>query len=71
MIYKFEYKTDTDRQNVVTANATKFLVEEQNIAEGSFLIFSDISTLEGQVAELKVGQEATNAMVDFLAMTMM
>ena len=38
---KIEYYTDQERQQVLEANADLILVEEQNITEGNFLIFSD------------------------------
>lgn len=42
MNYKFEYKSQDERQNILNQNTDKFLIEEQNIAEGNFLIFSDV-----------------------------
>lgn len=39
---KIEYKDAIERQNIIEENAHLILIEEQNIFEGNFLIFSDI-----------------------------
>jgi len=52
MNYKIEYINETDRQTIIDANNTKILIEEQNIIEGNFLIFSDVKPLENQLIEL-------------------
>lgn len=41
MIYKYQYEKDNERQELLNSNEDKFLIEEQNIMEGNFLIFSD------------------------------
>lgn len=41
MNYKFQYNNDTDRENIILNNNEKILIEQQNISEGNFLIFSD------------------------------
>lgn len=43
MIYKFQY-TD-NREQIVLDNADKFLIEDQNLFEGKFLIFSDVKLI--------------------------
>jgi hypothetical protein len=61
MIYKYEYKTDGERSSLITANAYKTLIEEQNITSGNFLIFSDQkiegtalqNVQEGKIAQIK------------------
>lgn len=40
MIYKFEYTTQKDRERVIQENKHMILVEEMNITEGNFLVFS-------------------------------
>lgn len=57
MDYKYQYKDDTERQSILNKNKNKYLIEEQNITEGNFLIFSDIKPLENQLQELN---NATN-----------
>lgn len=42
MIYKYQYANDAERKALITNNATKRLLEEQNILEGNFLIFTDV-----------------------------
>lgn len=41
MTYKFQYSDAGDRQSIIDANNDKILVEEQNLFEGNFLVFSD------------------------------
>ena len=53
MLYKIEYIDIADRQIKVVENKNKILIEEQNIKEGNFLIFSDVNPLENQLIELK------------------
>lgn len=41
--YKYEYTDQTtDRQNILDSHKDLILIEEQNITEGNFLIFTDI-----------------------------
>lgn len=42
MLYKYEYSTEQERHSILDANTDKFLIEEQNITEGNFLIFSAV-----------------------------
>jgi hypothetical protein len=37
----FQYKDAVERAAIVSQNTDKFLIEEQNIIEGNFLIFTD------------------------------
>lgn len=53
MTTKIQYTDQADRQAKIDANKGKILIEEQNIIEGNFLIFSDTPRLEDQVAQLK------------------
>lgn len=53
MITKIQYTDSTDRQAKLTANADKFLIEEQNITEGNFLIFTDIEPVDSKVTGLQ------------------
>lgn len=57
MQYKYEYKNDIERKAIIDNNKDKYLIEEQNITEGNFLVFSDIKPLEYQLQELN---NATN-----------
>lgn len=53
ILFKIQYTNQTDRQTIIEANVDKILIEEQNITEGNFLIFSDTPRLEEQVVQLK------------------
>lgn len=53
MLYKFQYTSDAEKQTLIANNADKIIVEEQNITEGNFLIFSDGPRLEEQLSQLK------------------
>lgn len=56
MQYKFQYQNDTDRINIINQNKDKILIEEQNITEGNFLIFSDIKPIDNQLNDLQNNQ---------------
>ncbi|MDP4158146.1 MAG: hypothetical protein Q8911_00070 [Bacillota bacterium] len=59
MLYKYQYTNSTDRQQIIDGNANKSLIEEDNIADGNFLVFSD-QVIEGGdlgvVKSLKISQ---------------
>lgn len=38
---KVQYKTREEREQILANNVGLYLIEEQNITEGNFLIFSD------------------------------
>lgn len=38
---KVQYKTPEEREQILANNIGLYLIEEQNITEGNFLIFSD------------------------------
>lgn len=42
MKQKFQYISQAERDSLIRQNANLFMVEEQNISEGNFLIFSDV-----------------------------
>jgi hypothetical protein len=52
MNYKYQYIDDASRAALITANSDKVLIEEDNITEGNFLIFSDVVPLENQLQNL-------------------
>lgn len=54
MKFKYEYFNDEDRQSIIVKNSDKYIIEEQNITEGNFLIFTDVKPIEIEVKELKV-----------------
>lgn len=68
MTYKFQYTTDEEKTNIIKQNKEKILIEEQNITEGNFLIFSDVKPLENQISELQDNQLILmNAIADLYA----
>ncbi|WP_373845283.1 hypothetical protein [Clostridium sp.] len=56
MTYTCEYTTQEGRTNILAQHKDKILIEEKNIKEGNFLIFSDVKPLENQVADLQQNQ---------------
>lgn len=46
MLKKVQYQTVEERANIIEQNKNLLLVEEQNITEGNFLIFTDTPPLE-------------------------
>ncbi|MDO6355104.1 hypothetical protein Q3V94_08435 [Caloramator sp. CAR-1] len=41
MIKKFQYTTKEERERIIQENQNLVLIEEQNIIDGNFLLFSD------------------------------
>lgn len=41
MLLKIEYHSEEEREAILQENSRKYLIEEQNIVSGNFLIFSD------------------------------
>lgn len=77
MLYKLQYNSSSERENILTANANLFLVEEQNISEGNFLIFSDVpveketiyvNVPEKEFTDLKNKLATSQEAIDFLLM---
>lgn len=60
MIYKYEYTTQEERENIINNNQDKYLIEEKNIREGNFLIFTDIKPIEVEIEDLKGRQDITD-----------
>lgn len=75
MIKTVEYFTEQERVNALEQNSHLFWIEEKNIIEGNFLVFSDtpleppeppkiyINIPEEQFNSLKQRQDATDNMV--------
>jgi hypothetical protein len=57
VIVKIPYINNTDRERIIAENQEKYLIEEQNITEGNFLIFSDeIPIYEAITLNTKIAQ---------------
>ena len=41
MDYKFQYINETQREAIIQENSHRYLVEEQEWIDGTFLVFSD------------------------------
>lgn len=46
MIKKVQYQTGEERATIIEQNSHLFLIEEQNVTEGDFLIFTDTPPIE-------------------------
>jgi hypothetical protein len=53
MLTKIQYSDLVERQLKIDENKDKMLIEEQNITEGNFLIFTDIKPIENQLNDIK------------------
>ena len=49
---KIQFTDYADRQVKINDNTDKILIQEQNLIEGNFLIFSDVKPLEMQLTDL-------------------
>ncbi|MGM0971695.1 MAG: hypothetical protein ACQEW2_02425 [Bacillota bacterium] len=78
MLIKLQYKTDEERKSLIDSHSNLYLIEEQNIIEGNFLIFSENKPPEKEILYVNVPQqdfenlktkiETTQEAVDFLLM---
>ncbi|MCI1615971.1 hypothetical protein [Heyndrickxia oleronia] len=66
MEYKFQYSTPQERERILEDNASKILIEEQNIAEGNFLIFSD-APIEKEVEFVNIPQSEIDSIKQSIA----
>jgi hypothetical protein len=76
MRYRYQYADEEDKQSLIDAHADKYLIEQQNITEGDFLVFSDeplvyrpplsemVETLEGEAAMLALELVDTQIRLD-------
>lgn len=53
MVTRIQYIDQKDRQNILENNKDKVLIQEDNIIEGNFLIFSDTPRIEEQITSIK------------------
>ncbi|WP_214684653.1 hypothetical protein [Exiguobacterium sp. s155] len=44
MFHKFQYRDEQERRDLIERHPNLFLIEEQNVEEGNFLIFSEKPT---------------------------
>lgn len=49
MFYQFEYSDEAERFALLEAHADKYIVEERNITEGNFLVFTDVQPFHLEV----------------------
>jgi hypothetical protein len=68
MIKKVQYTSLTERESIITENANLTLIEEMNITEGNFLIFSDYQLtptteqqLSSEIEKVRLEQAQANA----------
>lgn len=66
MLYKYQYETEEEKQDILSANTDKRLIEVQNITEGNFLIFSD-QPIEKEVVYINVPQNEIEALKQSIA----
>jgi hypothetical protein len=77
MITKIQYSNISERNTIIEENSNLILVEEQNIKEGNFLMFSDvpvereiifINAPKEEFDNFKTQLEASQEAIDFLLM---
>lgn len=56
MNYKMQYVDNTDRQRILDDTTDKKLIEEQNLTDGNFLVFTDDVISQPSLSELKDNQ---------------
>lgn len=68
LLTKVEYFNAEDRKTLISKHKDKFLIEEHNIKEGNFLIFTDVKPVDLELQELKSQLQVTQEAIDFLIM---
>ena len=78
MIYKFEFNSKEEKHGIEKNNSDKYLIEEQYLIDGNFLVYTDelgdfemiqekISILEAEnkilKQELSITQDAVNELI--------
>ncbi len=53
MIKKIQYTTSDERQTIIDQNKELFLIEEQNISDGNFLIFDESRPIQYQLRTIE------------------
>lgn len=71
MKYKFEFRDEESKSQLITEHSDKMLIEEQNITEGNFLIFEDSTSVSVEIDTLKSQLQTTQDAVDFLLLNQM
>lgn len=73
MEFKYQYKDENERNYLLESNKGKYLVSEQILFEGNFLVFSDVKPVEVEIEELKqenkllkAQNNATSERADFI-----
>lgn len=68
MKYIYEYENTTQRTNIISNNKDKYLIEERNVIDGNFLIFSTTKPLIEELEEIKNRAAATEDAIIALMM---
>lgn len=70
MIYKFEFNSKEEKYEIEKNNSDKYLIEEQYLIEGNFLVYTDELS---EIEKIKTEQEQQNEeiLVNMLANTEM
>lgn len=64
MKYTFEYANQEDRETIINNNQDKYLIEEKNIKEGNFLIFTDAKPIELEIENIKQKQSIQDSVIE-------
>jgi hypothetical protein len=80
-LIKFQYSTETEKDEIINSNTHLHLCEQQNLFEGNFLVFSELplpivpyysnvefEKLKSENTLLKSQLQSTQEAVDFLIM---
>lgn len=74
---RYQFNTEEERQKLILDNQSLYLLEEQNIKDGNFLVFSDtlpepkviyMNVPENELTSLKQQVETSQQAIDFLLM---
>lgn len=56
-----QYDTDTERSDLIAEHSGLYLIEERNITEGNFLVFTDVKPIEAEIEDLRLEMARGNS----------
>lgn len=57
MIYKFQFNTESEKEEIINKNKDKFIIEINYLKDGNFIFFSNENTLEIKIDILEAEKE--------------
>lgn len=66
MRFEYQYSNVAERQSLIDQHSDEYLIEERNVSEGNFLVFTDVKPTELLLAELQQSAQTTSLKLNAL-----